>query len=337
MYKKIISLLLVTVITVTLAVTTASCKEYTDEQVRMADALNHIGLFLGTGKGYELERKLNRAESITLVVRMLGQEKTASEKTYNIPFTDVDDWAVKYVGYAYENKLTFGRSATIFDSKNYVSDNEFITFVLRALGYDDRSENPQFNYKEPYKLSKNIGLIKYDAADGNFNRGDSVEIFWNALMISDKKLAKDLVSRGVFTEKKLEEAIEIYTYGEKRTESGTAGGSSSGGSSSGGSFSGGSSSSGSSSGSSSSGNSTPEKVDPNDDQMTSGTGPDKLLTFEEYNALDPKEAQEYFMSFPSADDFFEWLEKAEAEYEEANPKVEIGQDENIDIGDILNP
>lgn len=191
---------------------------YSARQERIADALYHVELFRGTNLGYELGRELTRAEGITLLVRMLGQEEAAMKGTYSIPFTDVAEWAKPYVGYAYANGITNGISATEFGSQNTMTDYMFITLTLRALGYSDRGKVPQFVWNDPYMLAKNAGLISAAKADSFFSRGDAVEVFWNALSVDSYTLAYSLSDRGVFTTDELEEAMEIYQYGKIRED-----------------------------------------------------------------------------------------------------------------------
>lgn len=44
-----------------------------------ADRLSDLGLFQGTGDGYELDRAPTRAEAATMLVRLLGAEAEAQE------------------------------------------------------------------------------------------------------------------------------------------------------------------------------------------------------------------------------------------------------------------
>lgn len=199
--------------------TAVHAENYTEHQQRIADALYHVELFRGTNNGYQLGRELTRAEGVTLLVRMLGQEDAAMNKTYDLPFTDVDDWAIPYVGYAYENGITNGVSDTQFGSQKTMTDYMFITLTLRALGYSDKGEAPQFVWNDPYVLANGVGLIDSAKADDFFTRGDAVEVFWNALAENDYAMAKSLRDRGVFTAKELEEAIEISLNGKKNDTS----------------------------------------------------------------------------------------------------------------------
>ena len=71
--------------------------KYTDE----AYAMKKLGLVRGAANGMELYRGNTRAESITMLIRLLGEEDPALSAAHRHPFVDVDAWAQRYVGYAY--------------------------------------------------------------------------------------------------------------------------------------------------------------------------------------------------------------------------------------------
>lgn len=119
----------------------------TTTELNAADALYSLGLFLGTNKGYELNNSLTREQSAMLLVRMLGALETAEAGSYTHPFTDVAPWASKVVAYAYANEYVKGYSATKYGGADTVTDFQYLTIVLRVLGYTDGSENPDFYYR----------------------------------------------------------------------------------------------------------------------------------------------------------------------------------------------
>lgn len=155
--------------------------DYSISAEEAADYLNSLGMFNGTDKGYELERVPNRMEAVTMLVRMLGMEEYAAEQQYAHPFTDVQEWASPNVGYAYANGLTNGTGDTTFGAKEDSSCVQYITFVLRALGYSDADGD--FVWNRPWELSDAIGLTigQYDSADTPLTRGDMVLITCAAL------------------------------------------------------------------------------------------------------------------------------------------------------------
>ncbi len=163
--------------------------------------LYRFGLFNGIGTyddgtpNFALDHATNRYQAITMLVRLLGKEEEALNGNWSTPFKDVVDWAKPYVGYAYANGLTNGTSETTFSGNNNVTATQYITFVLRALGYVSDSEVSQgapgpadFRWDAAWELSDAIGLTTYlynkdyntlfvtEDEDGNydfsFKRGD---------------------------------------------------------------------------------------------------------------------------------------------------------------------
>jgi len=194
-----------------------SANAHTPEQERAADALNELGMFLGTGTSYELDNKLNRVQGITLLVRLMGMEAAALSGTYETPFTDVPDWAAGYVGYAYENGITNGTGAHTFGSDDTITDYMFLTLVLRALGYTDSGDAAQFVWNDPYALAEQVELISSAEADAEFTRGDAVVVFWNAMSAeivgTGMNLKETLIAQGVIEERVYIEAEDISING----------------------------------------------------------------------------------------------------------------------------
>ena len=60
---------------------------------------------------------------------------------------------------------------------------------------------------------------------------------------------------------------------------------------------------------------------------------EQALTYEQYNALSAAEQEEYFNSFETVDDFFAWYNKAKQEYENNQNYIEIGGNQDINIGE----
>lgn len=194
MKKRILSLLLAVVLVCSLVPTAfAASSEATDA----ANTLHNLGLFNGTGTNadgtpiYDLDRAPSRFEAVTMLVRLLGKEAEAKAGTWDTPFTDVVDWAKPYVGYAYANGLTAGTSETTFGGEATVTASQYLTFVLRALGY---SSNTDFKWDAAWELSDKIGMTdgRYHMNYSNFSRGDVAIISNSALYAkladSDKKL-----------------------------------------------------------------------------------------------------------------------------------------------------
>lgn len=154
-----------------------------EEATRMADELKDLGLFNGTSNGYELERAGTRAEALIMLIRLLGEKRVAEESRYDHPFTDVPDWADTYVAYGYNKAYTSGISESKFGSTDKVTANQYITLVLRALGYSEETDG--YSWDNPFDFAEKIGLIKKGeySKDSEFIRADIVILSYRALDI----------------------------------------------------------------------------------------------------------------------------------------------------------
>ena len=204
---KKIFIIIITVIMVFQFSMTAVAQSYQNEKI--ADSLKYLGVFQGTDTGYALDKTLTRVEAITMIVRLLGKEECALSQQYNAPFTDVPDWAKPYVNYAYHNNITKGVSETEFNSYTEITIAQFLTLILRLLGYDDQAG--QFQWNKPFDLAYSINLID-DSIEDNICYRDKMVLFcWNALHCNmpkhDKLLVSRLIEDNVFT---LDQFIDTY-------------------------------------------------------------------------------------------------------------------------------
>lgn len=143
--------------------------------------LNRLGLFRGVGTNadgsinFDLARKATRAEGLVMLLRLLGKEEEALSGTWSHPFSD-GGWADKYIGYAYENGLTKGKGDGTFGSTDTITAQQYMTFLLRALEYDD-SDNKL--YANALTLSEQLGLMTSE--DSTYEI--CVKDFWRADMV----------------------------------------------------------------------------------------------------------------------------------------------------------
>jgi hypothetical protein len=145
-----------------------------------------------------------------MLIRAMGKESEALGGSWTHPFTDVPSWADKYVGYGYEKGLTKGVSATEFGTGNAGSDM-YLTFMLRALGYDDSKDD--FAWNTPDALAKAVGILPDSVDTSNFLRADVAVVSWAALEADLKtgmqRLAKKLIAENVFTSDAYAQAIAL--------------------------------------------------------------------------------------------------------------------------------
>ena len=191
----------------------------------LAQQLNQLGLFRGAGTNadgsvnYDLDRQPNRAEAITMLIRALGagdQEGTTKQH----PYQDVPTWANGAVSYARKYDLTRGISATEFGAKSPVTTAMYLTFMLRALGYQDGTD---FVWNSPWETAVQAGILPAQADWATLTRGELVEITAAALFAQHKTtgqpLWERLVSSGAFTAEQFQVAFPADPYAALHTQS----------------------------------------------------------------------------------------------------------------------
>ena len=200
--KKLLPLLL--------AVLTALCLgggalalDVEDPYLSSAEALHDLGLFQGTGTNadgtpiYDLDKTPSRNQALIMLVRLLGKEAEAKNGAWDIPFTDVSAEMKPYVGYAYANGLTTGYTAESFRGGQKVSGNQYVSFLLRALGYESGKD---FEVAKATELSDKIGLTAGQSLAG-FTRGDVAQLSAAALSTplkdSETTMMQKLQAEGV--------------------------------------------------------------------------------------------------------------------------------------------
>ena len=131
----------------------------------LAAALRTMGLFQGSGTGYgsgfDLEAAPTRIQGLILFLRLIGEEEAALASTAACPFTDVPDWCQSYAAYAYQQGYTRGMDAEnqIFGTNDTLTARQYVTFLLRALGYRDSGEAPDFTWDTALERAVELGVL----------------------------------------------------------------------------------------------------------------------------------------------------------------------------------
>lgn len=177
---------------------------YPGDTEAQAQMLYDLGLFKGTDKGFALEKSMTRAEASVMLTRLLGAEKTALAGNWKHPFTDVPQWADKYVGWLYQNGLTKGVSATKYGSQRNVTCDQYCIFLTRAHLDADSYQGTAFVDNDEVRQTDEEGFI----------RGDAVSLSVRLLSTnyakngdeSDRSVAEKLIDDGVFTTEQFKNA-----------------------------------------------------------------------------------------------------------------------------------
>jgi len=164
-----------------------------------AKTLWEHGLFLGSDGSFDLDQPLTRAQGVVMTIRLLGKETEAKATTAGITFTDVPDWAKPYVAYAAQNGIANGYDASTFGANDAMTAAQYITLVLRAMGYKDGED---FTWDKSYEKALAIKLfgsceyLQYSRSN-LFLRDDAVGIALNAVFYVATKsgsLLKDTIT-----------------------------------------------------------------------------------------------------------------------------------------------
>ena len=192
----------------------------------MAAALKTMHLFKGSftgyGQGYDLEVAPTRLQALIMFIRVLGEEDEALSYIGSHPFTDIakGTQADKYVGYAYAKGYTNGYSANTFRPSQAIPANQYVEFILRAMGF---SSSANTTVSDALERALSSGILTDGAyamlKAGTFLRADLVYVSYYALdtpMAQGGQTLRDvLLECGVFTAAESREADRMVPSARK--------------------------------------------------------------------------------------------------------------------------
>ncbi|WP_157643555.1 clostripain-related cysteine peptidase [Paenibacillus camerounensis] len=185
-----------------------------------AEGLNRLGLFSGTGNGYELSRVPTRAESLVMMLRLWGKEDEVLTSTYKNPFKDTG-WESRYVSYAYAKGVVNGIDEYSFGGNRPATLHQYCSMILRVLGYSETKGD--FTYETAVSFASMVLGIDF-TKELEFNRGTLAKISSHALNTRPKNqiatLGDTLSTTDVFTTQALNEARSLWEQ-DKKVESST--------------------------------------------------------------------------------------------------------------------
>ena len=164
------------------------------QETSKAEILKTLKIINGTGKGFELDKVFTRAQGTVVIIKLFGMEKAAQESNLKPVFSDVksNHWAAKPITFAFQKRIVSGTGGNKFSPDRPMTGKEFITLVLRGLGYKETSpEILEF-------LAVRSGLLKQQETGSLitkkvFNRNNMVLVVYNALKTKSKGRNKTLL------------------------------------------------------------------------------------------------------------------------------------------------
>ena len=156
--------------------------------------LSDLGVIQGKDDGkYHPEDTITRAEACAMIARLMTGDRNVSQYVGAQSFTDVakGSWKDSAIGYCYINGIVVGVGNNKFEPDRAITDAEFITMVVRAMGYEtaDMKQNYPYSYMSNAQA---MGLLDGTnmVASTDALRGEDAQVIYNALFADYARGAK---------------------------------------------------------------------------------------------------------------------------------------------------
>ena len=155
-----------------------------------------------------------------MFLRLIGEEEAALASTAENPFADTPSWCDRYVAYAYEQGYTNGvgdaaDGRLLFAPDRPITADEYLTLILRALGYSDSGADPVFAWNTALEKSVDFGVLSSGERamleDGTFLRAQLVYVSYFSLNAPAREggvLLDRVLSSGVLTPELARQVME---------------------------------------------------------------------------------------------------------------------------------
>ena len=156
--------------------------------------LSDLGVIQGKDDGkYHPEDTITRAEACAMIARLMTGDPKVSQYVGAQSFSDVQkgSWKDSAIGYCYINGIVIGVGGNKFEPDRAITDAEFVTMVVRAMGYEtaDMKQNYPFSYMSNAQA---MGLLDGTnmVASTDALRGEDAQVIYNALFADYARGAK---------------------------------------------------------------------------------------------------------------------------------------------------
>lgn len=204
--KKVLSLTLAMVFLIGI-MTPVQAAETKD--IHASEKLQQMDLLDKDNKEETLNASLKRSEGLAMVLKALGytQKESGSETYVKLnPFGDVADWFKGYAGLGFDQGIAAGVSEKSYNPDGQLTKQEFIAFILRALGYNSAKA-----YSNAQELATKAGLLaEGDKLSDPITKSQAAEYIFKALNAdlqdgTGYTLGEYLVNKGAISQEKAKE------------------------------------------------------------------------------------------------------------------------------------
>ena len=156
--------------------------------------LSDLGVIQGKDDGkYHPEDTITRAEACAMIARLMTGDPKVSQYVGAQSFTDVvkGSWKDSAIGYCYINGIVVGVGNNKFEPDRAITDAEFVTMVVRAMGYEtaDMKQNYPYSYMSNAQATGLLDGVTM-VASTNALRGEDAQVIYNALFTDYARGAK---------------------------------------------------------------------------------------------------------------------------------------------------
>lgn len=164
----------------------ASASQQAGAELAAAETLHKLGLFRGVSEtggvpDFALGETATRMQGLIMLTRLLGVYDAALASSYPNPFSDVQgEYNARIASFAYARGLTTGVGQGRFNPTAEITATEYLTFVLRALGYISGGD---FAWNAAWELTDILGITggEFNAARNTMTRGELAVVSLRAL------------------------------------------------------------------------------------------------------------------------------------------------------------
>ena len=185
--KKIISVLLLTLLIFSTLTNNISYADKDDLYLSSGKILQTLGVLVGAETGdLMLKENLKREQMVVLISRLYKEEDKAKAFIGKAKFKDIpeDDKYSPYIAWAVDKNLIKGMDKDNFGFGNETTVKEFQTVLLRALGYEEESRI----WNSVSEFSQKLGIMTdLDINPRNsLSRGQMAVMTLNTLKLTKK-------------------------------------------------------------------------------------------------------------------------------------------------------
>lgn len=214
--KKIIYLLIITLLLSMISGSPTFANEATDERIKV---VADLGIITGDeANNLMLEKNITRAEAAVIVYRLKNPNAEGEIRASRQIFSDVDinHWAAGEIEFLYDTNIVSGDENGAFRPNACVSTAELYKMLLYVAGYGERLKNTGAYPENVMQMAAQKGLNKSLAlsSEKQLIRKEAFLILYNLLKIDTLILKSYDEGRPIYKDggEFLSSVLDIYTY-----------------------------------------------------------------------------------------------------------------------------